>query len=157
MDPATFANTIMQLLTPLLPYLSTAGTAIATSAGNAVYDKSAEQGKHLLDSIKTRFAKEKDGGSATQALQTFADGDLDYSIVVKTKLERLLRDDADFAENLLRIIQSGPLQSLVVGDEAIARNIGMSNNLGAGTQKIQTGKGSETTDIRMNMNTGDVP
>ncbi len=156
MEPVTFASTIMQILTPLLPYLSTAGTAVATSAGTALYEQSVAQGKHLYETIKNRFAQEKDG-SAIQALQTFANGDTDYSPVVKTKLERLLRDDPDFANSLLSIIQSGPLQSLVVGDEAIARNIGMSNNYGAGTQRIQTGKSSETTDIRMSINGGDIP
>ena len=153
MDAATLTNMVMTALTPLLPYLATAGTAIATDIGDATF----QQGKHLFETIKGRFAKEKDGGSATQALQTFVNGDADYQAVVQTKLERILRDDPAFASSLSHLLQSGPLQSLIVGEEAKARNIGMANNLGAGRQEIQTGRASDIQDIRMNINADDIP
>jgi hypothetical protein len=155
MDPATLANTIMGILTQIMPFLGGVGAAIVTSAatdvGETVYQKSKEQGKHLIATIRDRFSREKDGSSATQALQSFISGDLDYSSVVQTKLERLLRADPGFADNLLEIIRSGPLQSLIVGEEATAREIDMSNTLGVGTQKIETGKGSQTEGVSMNI------
>ena len=155
MDPATLANTIMGILTQIMPLLGGVGTAIitgaATDVGDTIYQKGKEQGKHLLAAIRDRFSREKDGGSGTQALQSFVSGDLDYSSVVQTKLERLLRDDPGFADSLLDIIRSGPLQSLIVGEEATAREIDMSNTLGAGTQKIETGKGSQIEGVNMNI------
>ena len=155
MDPATLANTIMGILTQIMPLLVGVGAAIVTGAatdvGDTIYQKGKEQGKHLLAAIRDRFSREKDGGGATQALQSFVSGDLDYSSVVQTKLERLLRIDPVFADSLLDIIRSGPLQSLIVGEEATAREIDMSNTLGAGTQKIETGKGSQFEGVNMNI------
>lgn len=155
MDPATLATTVMGILTQMQPYLGGAGAAIATAAatdaGETIYQKGKEQGKHLLAAIRDRFTREKDGRGATQALQSFVDGDLDYSSVVQTKLERLLRDDPGFADSLLVILRSGPLQSLIVGEEATAREIDMSNTLGAGTQQIQTGKKSQVEGVSMNI------
>jgi hypothetical protein len=139
----------------LLPFLGGIGGAIATGAatdaGDTIYQKGKEQGKHLFEAMRDRFAGENDGGSATRALQSFTTGDLDYSSVVQTKLERLLRDDPGFADDLVEIIRSGPLQSLIVGEEATAREIDISNTLGAGTQKIQTGKGSLVEGVSMNI------
>jgi len=40
---------------------------------------------------------------------------------------------------------------LIVGEEATAREIDMSNTLGAGTQKIETGKGSQVEGVNMNI------
>src|SRR6266487_1222104 len=155
MDPATLANTIMGILTQIMPLLVGVGAAIVTGAatdvGDTIYQKGKEQGKHLLAAIRDRFSREKDGGGATQALQSFVSGDLDYSSVVQTKLERLLRIDPRFADSLLDIIRSVPLQSLTVAEEATAREIDMSNTLGAGTQKIETGKGSQVEGVNMNI------
>lgn len=151
MDVSAITTDAMNTLTALIPYIGAAGTAIATNAGNSVYAKGVEQAKHLYEKIRERFAREKDGASATTALQTFVEGDADYTIVVKTKLERLLRDDPAFAQDLLSMIQSGPIQSLIVGEEAEARRIAMTNKYGQGSQSVQTGRGSKTEDIKLNM------
>ena len=151
MDIPAITTDVMNALNALVPYIGAAGTAIATDAGNSVYAKGVEQAKHLYEKIKERFGREKDAASATTALQTFVDGDADYTIVVKTKLERILHDDPAFAQDLLRIIQSGPIQSLIVGEEAEARRIAMTNKLGHGSQSLQTGRGSITEDIKFNM------
>jgi len=155
MDPASLANTVMGILTQMMPFLGPMGAAIvtgvATDVGETIYQKGKEQGKHLFQAIHDRFAAEKDGGNATQALQHFVSGDLDYTSVVQTKLERLLRSDPGFSDSLLEIIRSGPLQSLIVGEEATAREIDMSNTLGAGTQKIETGKKSQVEGVSMNI------
>ncbi|HXX77901.1 MAG TPA: hypothetical protein VEI53_05390 [Ktedonobacteraceae bacterium] len=155
MDPAALANAVMGILTQMMPFLGTMGaaivTGIATDTGETIYQKGKEQGKRLLDAIHHRFATENDGGNATQALQNFVSGDLDYQSVVQTKLERLLRNDPGFSDSLLEIIRSGPLQSLIVGEEATAREIDMSNTLGVGTQKIETGKKSQVEGVSLNI------
>lgn len=151
MDIPTITTEVMNALTALVPYIGAAGTAIATSAGNSAYARGIEQAKHLYEKIKERFAGEKDGASATQALQTFVNGDADFNIVVKTKLERILHNDPAFAQDLLRIIQSGPIQSLIVGEEAEARRIHMTNTFGRGSQNVQIGRGSTTEDIKFNI------
>lgn len=151
MDISAITTEVMNSLTVLAPYIGTVGTAVATNAGNSVYNRGIEQAKHLYEKIKERFSKEKDGASATQALQTFVNGDTDFNIVVATKLERILQNDPAFAQDLLHIIQSGPLQSLIVGEEAEARRIHMTNTFGRGSQNVQTGRGSTTEDIKMNI------
>jgi len=155
MDVSAITTAVMNTLTSLAPYIGATGTAIATSVGNSAYGKGVEQAKHLYKKLQERFAREKDGASATTALQTFVDGDADYTIVVKTKLERILRDDPAFAQDLLSMIQSGPIQSLIVGEEAEARRIAMTNTSGQGSQSVQTGRGSITEDITLNISPGD--
>ena len=104
MDAVTLANAVMGILNQHVPFLGGVGGAIAagaaTDVGDTIYQKGKEQGKHLFEAVQDRFAGENDGGSATRALQSFTTGDLDYSSVVQTKLERLLRDDPGFADNL---------------------------------------------------------
>ncbi len=151
MDVSAITTSVMNALTALAPYIGAAGTAIATDAGNSAYARGVKQAQHLYEKIRERFAHEKDGASATTALQTFVDGDADYTIVVKTKLERILQNDPAFAQDLLSMIQSGSFQSLIVGEEAEARRIAMTNTFGHGSQTVQTGKGSTTEDIKMNM------
>ncbi len=155
MDAVTLTNTVMGILNQFMPFLGGIGGAIATGAasdvGDTIYQKGKEQGKHLFEAIRDRFSRENDGGGATRALQSLTAGDPDYGSVVQTKLERLLRDDPGFADNLLEIIRSGPLQSLIVGEEATAREIDIYNTLGAGTQKIQIGKGSQVEGVSMNI------
>lgn len=151
MDVSAITTSVMNALTALVPYIGAAGTAIATDAGNSAYARGVEQAKHLYEKIRERFAREKDGASATIALQTFVEGDANYTVVVRTKLERILRDDPAFAQDLLSMIQSGPIQSLIVGEEAQARRISMTNTFGHGSQNVQTGRGSTTEVIKMNM------
>ena len=152
MDPATLAHLIINALNQFGPFVGgAAATAIVTDASTDLYNKSKEQAKRLIEAIHHRFQREKDGGSATQALQTYVGGDHDFESVVKTKLERILRDDPAFSADLLHIMRSGPLQTLIIGEEAKARDIEMTNSAGTGTQHMQTGKKSEVEGIKMNI------
>ncbi len=150
-DPA-FVNWVMQGLSQLLPVVGGGiGGAVVTGIGTDAYNKTKEQAGRLLDAIRHRFSKEQDGGSATQALQTYVSGDRDFEGVVRTKLERALNEDPAFAAQLLAIMRDGPLQSLIVGEEARASDIDMSNSAGIGTQTIQTGHKSQVERVKMNI------
>ena len=158
MDPATLAHLIINALNQFGPFVgSAAATAIVTDASTDLYNKSKEQARRLIDAIHHRFQREQDNGSAAHALQTYVSGDRDFESVVKTKLERILRDDPAFSADLLRIMRSGPLQTLIIGEEAKARDIEMTNSAGTGTQHMQTGKKSEVEGIKMNIKTPDEP
>jgi hypothetical protein len=158
MDPATLAHLIINALNQFGPFVgSAAATAIVTDASTDLYNKSKEQARRLIDAIRHRFQGEQDNGSAAHALQTYVSGDRDFESVVKTKLERILRDDPAFSADLLRIMRSGPLQTLIIGEEAKARDIEMTNSAGTGTQHMQTGKKSEVEGIKMNIKTPDEP
>lgn len=146
MDAAALTSLVIGIITPLLPYLSSAGTAIAGKVGEAVY----EEGKHLFEAMRTRFAKEADGGKASLALDTFV-SDPDYRSVVEKKLFSILQADPDFAQQLHQIIKSGPRQSLTIEEEAEARHIRMTNTLGTGTQDITGGKRAKIEDVEMNI------
>jgi hypothetical protein len=149
------AALVSAIMTALAPFAATAATAVATSIGNDVYAKGKEGAKRLYEAIKARFAKEEDGSITTQALQKYVDGSAKYEGLVRDELERLIKADPVFAETLAQFVQSGPLQSLIVGKESVARDIEMNNSLGAGTQKIQEGDNSTVERVRMNINRGD--
>lgn len=146
MDAATLTNQVMITLTPALPYLSSAGTAIAGKIGEDTY----QQAKKLYETIRARFAKEPDNGKASKALQAFTD-DPDLSGSIEIKLFRLIQNDPTFADILLQIIHTSPQQSLTVEEEAEARRIHMTNTFGKGNQDIQGGKRSKIEDVDMNI------
>lgn len=157
-DPA-LVTWVMQGLSQLLPVAGNAvgaaagtiGGAIATGVGTDLYDKTKEQAKRLLGVIHQRFSQEADGGGAALALQTYVDGDRDFEPVVRSKLERIMNGDPAFAAQLLAILRSGPLQSLIVGEEASAKRVDMSNSLGEGTQIIQGDRRAVVEDVKMNI------
>ena len=144
MDSATLANQVMTILTPIVPYLSSAGTAVAAKIGEDVY----QQAKTLYEAVRTRFARESDS-RASKALQAFVE-DTDLASAVEIKLQRLIEADATFAETLRQIIQAGPRMTLTV-EESQARLIRMTNKTGTGTQDIRGIKGSIIEDVQMNM------
>jgi len=145
---AALVATVMTALTSLA---ATAGSVVATNIGNDVYTKGKAEAKQLFETVKARFAKEKDGALTTQALQEFVNGNADYESLIKIKLERLINTDPVFAETLTQFVQSGPLQSLIVGEEAEARRINMSNTLGAGRQETRVGNKSKVEDVNLSI------
>lgn len=114
MDPTTLTNEVMKSLAPVVPYLSTAGAAIATKVGEDVY----ERGKKLYEAIRARFAKEPDD-KASNALQAYVD-DPDLAGSIEIKLQRLIQNDPSFAETLQQIMRAhaGPQQVIDVSDNA---------------------------------------
>ena len=151
MDAAALTSLVMGILTPLVPLI---GNAIVTKVSEDAYEKTKEQAQHLYEVIRKHFAHEKDGGNASQALQTFASGDTDYSIVVEKKLFNLLQTDPTFAAELYHIIQaSGLRQSLTAAEEAKASHIRMSNTFGRGQQEINLGPRASADDVQFNIGT----
>lgn len=144
MDAATLTTQVMTILTPVLPYFTSAGTAIAGKVGEDVY----QQAKKLYEAIHDRFAKEPDDGKASKALQAFIE-DPDLGGSIEIKLQRLLQSDPHFANTLHQIILTGPRQSLSADEEAEARRIRMTNTAGIGDQAIKGGKRSKIEDIEM--------
>ena len=156
MDIVSLVSAIMQALAPMAPFLDGVSAGMATKLGENISDAGKEQVTRLYSAIRQRFAKENDGGRASQALQAFVD-DPGNAGTVRIKLERILQNDPAFASELLAIMRSGPYQSLIVGEEATAPDIDMSNASGAGTQQIHTGKKSTTERVRMNIPNPDNP
>ena len=158
MDPATLAHLIINALNQFGPFVgSAAATAIVTDASTDLYNKSKEQAGRLIDAIRHRFQREQDNGSAANALQTYVSGDRDFESVVKTKLERILRDDPAFSADLLRIMRNGPLQTFIVEEEARVKGFDMTNSAGTGTgtQQAQIGKKADIENIKMTIKTPD--
>jgi len=148
------AALVAAVMTALTSLATTAGNAIATNIGNDVYAKGKDEAKRLCDAIKARFSKEEDGAITAQALQAYVGGNAKYESLVKTELESLINADPIFAETLTQFVQSGPLQSLIVGMEAVARDIEMTNTSGIGTQKIQGGDKSQIERVQMHISDG---
>ncbi len=146
MDAVTLTTQVMTILTPVLPYLTSAGTAIAGKIGEDTY----QQAKKLYETIRTRFAKEPDDGKASKALQAFVD-DPDLSGSIEIKLQRLIQSDPHFANTLHQIILTGPRQSLTADEDAEVRRIRMTNTAGSGDQDIKGGKRSKIEDVEMNI------
>ena len=154
MDPAALAHLVIHAINQFGPFVGgAAATALITDASTDLYNKSKEQAARLIDAIRHRFQREPDNESAATALQAYTGGDRDFEVVVRTKLERILRDDPAFSADLLRIMRNGPLQTLIIGEEAKARDVEMTNSAGTGTQHMQTGKKSEVEGIKMTIKT----
>lgn len=155
MDVPSLVNAAMIALNALAPYAAAAGTAVATAIGSDAYAKGKEEAKRLFAAIKTRFAREDDGAITTQALQAYVDGSVKYESLVRGEIERLVTIDPAFAEALSRSIQSGPLQSLIIGYKAKAEDIEMTNTSGEGRQIIQGGDESEFKKIHFTIKNED--
>jgi hypothetical protein len=126
-------------------------TAVATKAGEDVYGETKALTTHVYEAIRGRFAHEGDSGRASQALQTFVDGDPDYAGVVEKKLLNILNSDPAFTQELARLVQAGPRQSLTAAEEAKAAHIRMSNTLEKGQQEINLGTRASADDIQFNI------
>lgn len=126
-------------------------TAIATKTGEDVYDKAKEFTTHVYESLHARFAHEQDGGRASQALQTFVDGDEDFASVVEKKLLTILQADPTFAHEFAQLLQTGPRQLLMAAEEAQASRIRMNNTLGRGQQEIHLEKRARADDVQLNL------
>ncbi len=147
MDPAALTSLVVGTLTPLMPFLGSMGAALVGKVTEDLYD----EGKRLYEAIRTRFAKEADGGKASKALQNFADDPEEYREVFEKRLFVLLETDQAFANTLRQIVQTGPRQTLTVEEEAEARRIRMTNTAGIGNQEIKGGKRSKIEDVEMNI------
>jgi hypothetical protein len=130
MDSTDLVHQIMTALTPVMPYVSSVGTAIATKVGEDTY----QLGKKLYDAIRARFAQEPDD-KATRALQAWVD-DPDLASTVEVKLSHLVQRDAAFARMLLQLIQTGPQMVIEASDEATARKNVLQNTQRHGSQRI---------------------
>jgi hypothetical protein len=143
MDPATLTHQVMNALTPVLPYMNSAGTAIATKIGEDVY----ERGKKLYEVIRARFAQEPDE-KGSKALQAYVD-DPDMRSAVEVKLLRLVQSDPTLAETLLRLLQTGPTMSIEASDQAIVRKNSMRNTQEHGAQSITARGEAQVEDNEM--------
>jgi hypothetical protein len=132
MDPTTLTNQVMTALTPIMPYLSSAGTAIATKVGEDVY----QRGKKLYETLRSRFAQEPDD-KASKALQAFVD-DPDLSSTVEIKLLRLIQTDPSFADTLSHILHTGPQMTIETSDDATVRSNKMRITQDRGSQTIKS-------------------
>jgi len=143
MDAAALTRLIIILLTPLTSKLDI--TSIHEKSDEAV-----QQGKRLYELLQARFARERDGGKASKALQSFIE-DPDYSATVERKLYPLLQADPDFAETLRSTVQTGPRYLLTPEEETEASRIRQANTLGIVRQEISAGQYSTIERNRMNI------
>jgi len=137
MDPAALTVLVTTILTPII-------TTIGNDMGDAIF----QQGKRLYNAILARFAKEPDT-KASRVLENFAADPEEYQENFQNKLFPLLETDSTFAEELRRIIQAGPRQSLTIEEEALARHISMVNKARVGEQIAKGEKRSTMEDIKM--------
>jgi hypothetical protein len=126
-------------------------TAMVSNVGEDVYAETKELTTHLYERIRSRFIHEQDGGRASQALQTFVDGDADFGSVVEKKLVTILQADPVFSAELAQLLQSAPRQLLMAAEEARASHIRISNTLGKGEQEIHLGTRASADDIQLHI------
>ncbi len=149
MDFAELAKQIMDILTPMLPFLTGAGTIAGTAVATEVSKDLYQQGKHLYTVVHEHFDQAGDDGKASRALQSVVE-DPDNRDTVEIKLSRMLAADPAFAGEIQQIVRSYR-QSINTGAEAEASDISMSNETGDGVQEIQGGDRSKFQRINMNM------
>lgn len=108
---------------------------VVGGAGTKIGEAAVEQAEHIFEAIKDRFSKENDSGKSIRALTNMAD-DPNASESVKIELARILEADPAFKQKLEWLLQSGPIMSLKVGEEAEARRISQRNSSRIGRQDI---------------------
>src|SRR5438270_11843610 len=127
MDPITLTGLALTILSP---YIAKVGEGFATRVGDEVF----EQGKRLYKAIRDRFTQHPDGGKASTVLENFTKDPEEYSSNFENKLLPLLQQDAEFAETLKKIIESGPplspQQQIIARDNAQVLSNRMSNITG---------------------------
>ncbi len=138
MDATAIAVLTTQAITMLTPFAAKVEEAVAGKVGDAAF----EQGKRLYEAIRSRFAKEPDSGKTSKVLANFVDDPDEYTINLENKLHTLLQDDPDFAHILSQIVESGPKQSIEIGDNAVAKGNSMKNRLSKGSQSMKGGNSS---------------
>jgi hypothetical protein len=149
MDFVTLAKDVMDILTPLMPFLAGAGTAAGTAVATGVGEDLYKQGKHLYTVVNEHFDAVPDDGKASRALQALAE-DADHRNTVEIKLSRMLEADPSFASAIQQIVQS-QRQSITIGIDAQASDISMNNETDKGVQEIQGGDRSRFERINMSM------
>lgn len=139
MDMATVAALAMGFL-----------TAMATKAGEDVYEKTAGLTTRVYEAIRARFAREHDDERSSALLQTFIDGDVATAVAVEHTLVQMLTADPAFARELLHLLQPAH-QSLRAAEEAKASHVRMNNTLGRGQQEITLEARASIDDVQMNL------
>ncbi len=125
-------------------------TAMATKAGEDVYDEAKMVTTRVYESIRARFAREHDGERSRALLQTFIDGDVAAAGEVEHTLGTILHADPAFARELLHLLQPAH-QSLRAAEEAKASHVRMNNTLGRGQQEITLEARASIDDVQMNL------
>src|SRR5271157_752651 len=147
MDPITLTMVATQVVAVLTPFFSKVGEAIATKFGEDSYEAS----KHLYEVVSDRFAKKNDGGKASKALQNFADDPQIYGSVFEEILLPSLQADPGFAGTINQLLHTGPIQRIVVGEDAKVADIHMNNEYGQALQTIEGGDRTTFTDVSFNI------
>ncbi len=153
MDPftltalTTLAHQVVEILTPLMPFLSKSGEAIATKVGEDVYD----EGKHLYEAIHGRFTEEADHGKSSKVLQNFTEDPEEYRPNLENKLLVLLQADPNFTNKLNNILQTGPIQDMNFASDANVEDTHINNELGQGTQRVSVGQRAKFKNVSMNI------
>ena len=147
MDPITFTMVATQVVAILTPFFSKVGESIATKFGEDAYEAS----KHLYEVVRDRFAKIDDGGRASKALQNFADDPQVYGNVFEGILLPSLQADPGFTGTINQILHTGPIQRIVVGEDAKVADIQMNNEYGQALQTIEGGDRTTFSDVSMNI------
>jgi hypothetical protein len=125
-------------------------TAMATKAGEDVYEKTKGVTTRVYEAIRARFAREHDGERSSALLQTFIDGDVTVAGDVEHTLGQMLAADPAFARELVHLLQ--PVhQSLRAAEEAKASHVRLNNTLGRGQQEIILEARASIDDVQMNL------
>lgn len=92
MEPAQVTAIAITILTPLTPFLTKAGEAIAEEVGKSVM----EHGRRIYRIIQAKLDRDPDQ-PAQQALQTLNTNPLEAQTVLQQHLEQKMRSDDAFA------------------------------------------------------------
>ena len=113
-------------------------------------DEFQKRGERLYDVIRNRFARETDGGKASNALQLF-EKDPKQRKGVEDELFPLLETDQTFAKDLRTTLQVNPPQKKSPHEEIETRSTRLSAAFSTSYQQIKAGKSSTVENIRMSI------
>ncbi len=125
-------------------------TLLASKAEDAVVEKvvdaGIERGKQLYQAVVQRFKQEDDKGRALKVFENFEDDPEEYTINLENKLLDVMRQDPVFANQLLTIIQQGPLLEVSADKNSSASRNRLRDTTGRGTLRITATDQSKADD-----------
>ena len=160
MDPLSTAASVVTVLGPFLPFLTSLGKSvhkkledvIAEKGGNVVWN----QAQAIWKKIKERFQDDKEIEGATAAMSADPDNQMFQQMMVQV-LTKKLEADPSFAAELLKLMggEAG-VQRAIAGDEAKMERIRQMMK-DAGQQEARAGNKSTLTNIDQIMGYEQIP
>ncbi len=141
-DAFGVATAAVSILAPLAPYLAKAGEQVAKDIGSDVWTGA----KKLVETIRDKFKGQRE---AESTLENFIQNPERHRAALTDILREQLEADPSFATEVRRLVDSPPLQEVIIRAGGLGLDITQRQTVGpAGEQRVEIGKDAAGIGIR---------